>query len=253
MKELKKLSKRELSRIRATQQISHQIGYMFNIILRKYPNNERYKGRTQLRLILDNIDKRLSIYECKLNHNGGAIVGFYNDLPQYMDKSIGHIKIDYVNDHKSTLSFRNMEDYNLRYSIRILNKVRNRLVNIYEFNKKELPRIDEYDQYELMYKDGNIHYMDSVYTKDEYRKYKYIHDHLKGSPKLQLFNPNFKFEEGVMKYNSGGQDVFYVDTKEKLIVGLYDPYTPCNKYTHKPKELNRIIRYINNLIDGGIA
>jgi len=73
MKELKKLSKRELSRIRATQQISHQIGYMFNIILRKYPNNERYKGRTQLRLILDNIDKRLSIYECKLNHNGGLL------------------------------------------------------------------------------------------------------------------------------------------------------------------------------------
>lgn len=253
MKELKKLSKRELTKIRAIQQVSHQLAYMVNIILRKYPNNERYKGRNQLRHVLDNIDKRLSLFECKLNHTGGAIVGFYNDLPQYMDKSIGHIKIDYVNDHKSTLSFRNMEDYNLRYSIRILNKVRNRLVNIYEFNKKELPRIDEYDQYELMYKDGNIHYMDSGYTKDEYRKYKYIHDHLKGSPKLQLFNPNFKFEEGVMKYNSGRQDVFYVDTKEKLIVGLYDPYTLCNKYTHKPKELNRIIRYIDKLIDGGIA
>lgn len=253
MEELKKISKKELTRIRCMQQLAHQIGYMFNIILRKYPNNERYKGRNQLRLVLDNINKRLSLFECKLNHNGGAIVGFYNVLPQYMDKSIGHIKIDYINDHKSELSFRNMEDYNLRYSIRILNKVRNRLVNIYEFNKKELPRIDEYNQYELMYKDGNIHYMDSGYTKDEYRKYKYIHDHLKGSPKLQLFNQNFKFEEGVMKYNSGGQDVFYVDTKEKLIVGLYDPYTPCNKYTHKPKELNRIIRYINNLIDGGIA
>ena len=170
-----------------------------------------------------------------------------------MDKSIGHIKIDFINDHKSELSFRNMEDYNLRYSIRVLNKVRNRLVNIYEFNKKDLPRCNEYDQYELIYKDGNIHYMDSEYAKEEYRKYKYIHDHLKGSPKLQLFNPKFKFEDGVMKYNNGAKDVFYVDTKEKLIIALYDPYTPCNKYTHKPKELNRIIRYIDKLIDGGIA
>lgn len=253
MKELKKLTKRELSRIRAIQQISHQIGYMANIILRKYSNNERYKGRNQLRVVLANIDKRLDLYECKLNHNGGAIIGFYNNLPQYMDKSIGHIKIDYINDHKSELSFRNMEDYNLRYVIRVLNKVRNRLVNIYEFNKKDLPRCNEYDQYELIYKDGNIHYMDSEYAKEEYRKYKFIHDHLKGSPKLQLFNPKFKFEDGVMKYNNGVQDVFYVDTKEKLIIALYDPYTPCNKYTHRPKELNRIIRYIDKLIDGGIA
>lgn len=45
MKELTKLTKRELNRIRAIQQISHQIGYMANIVLRKYPNNERYKGR----------------------------------------------------------------------------------------------------------------------------------------------------------------------------------------------------------------
>lgn len=253
MKELTKLTKRELNRIRAMQEISHQVGYMFNIILRKYPTNERYKGRTQLRFILGNIDSRLSLYECKLNHNGGAIVGFYNNLPQYMDKSIGHIKIDYVNDHKSELSFRNMEAYNLRYSIRVLNKVRNRLVNIYEFNKKDLPRCDEYDQYELVYKDGNINYMDSEYAKEKYRKYKYIHDHLKGSPKLQLFNPNFKFEDGVMKYNNGVQDVFYVDTKKKLIVALYNPYKSGNDYTHRPKELNRIIRYIDKLIDGGIA
>lgn len=87
MKELKKLSKRELSRIRAIQQVSHQLAHMVNIILRKYPNNERYKGRTQLRLILDNIDKRLSIYECKLNHNGGAIVGFYNKLFLIIDRN----------------------------------------------------------------------------------------------------------------------------------------------------------------------
>lgn len=86
MKELKKLTKRELNRIRAIQQISHQIGYMANIILRKYPNNERYKGRNQLRLVLDNIDRRLEICELKLNHNGGVIVGFYNSLPLYMDK-----------------------------------------------------------------------------------------------------------------------------------------------------------------------
>lgn len=88
MKELKKLTERELTRIRAIQQVSHQLAHMVNIILRKYPNNERYKGRNQLRLVLDNIDKRLSIYECKLNHNGGAIVGFYNNLPQYMDKAL---------------------------------------------------------------------------------------------------------------------------------------------------------------------
>ena len=251
MKELKKLTERELTRIRAMQQISHQIGYMFNIILRKYSNNERYKGRNQLRLVLDNIDYRLSLYECKLNHNGGAIIGFYNNLPQYMDKSIGHIKIDFINDNKSELSFRNMEAYNLRYSIRILNKVRNRLINIYEFNKKDLPRC-EYDQYELVYKDGNINYMASGYAEQKYKKYKYIHDHLKGSLKLQLFNPNFRFEEGIMKYNNGDKDVFYVDTKEKLIVALYNPYTPCHEYTHRPKESNKIIRYINKLIDGGI-
>lgn len=72
MKELKKLTERELTRIRAIQQISHHIGYMANIILRKYSNNERYKGRNQLRLVLDNIDRRLEICELKLNHNGGA-------------------------------------------------------------------------------------------------------------------------------------------------------------------------------------
>lgn len=251
MKELKKLTERELTRIRSIQQISHQIGHMVNIILRKYPNNERYKGREQLRFVLDNIDKRLSLFECKLNHNGGSIVGFYNHLPQYMDRNLGHIMIHYTNNHKSELGFRNMEPYNLRYVIRLLNKARNRLVNIYEFNKKDLPRC-EYEQYELVYKDGNINYMDSTYNEQDYRKYKYIHDHLKGSPKLQLFNPNFRFEEGVMKYNNGNKDVFYIDTKEKLIIGLYNPYTPCGEYTHRPKELNKIIRYINKLIDGGI-
>ena len=218
MKELKKLTERELTRIRSIQQISHQIGHMVNIILRKYPNNERYKGREQLRFVLDNIDKRLSLFECKLNHNGGSIVGFYNHLPQYMDRNLGHIMIHYTNDHKSELGFRNMEPYNLRYVIRLLNKARNRLVNIYEFNKKDLPRC-EYEQYELVYKDGNINYMDSTYNEQDYRKYKYIHDHLKGSPKLQLFNPNFRFEEGVMKYNNGNKDVFYIDTEEKLIIG----------------------------------
>lgn len=251
MKELKKLTKRELTRIRAIQQISHHIAHMINIILRKYPNNERYKGREKLRFVLDNIDKRLSLFECKLNHTGGSIVGFYNHLPQYMDKNLGHIMIHYTNDSKSELGFRNMEPYNLRYVIRLLNKARNRLVNIYEFNKKDLPR-SEYEQYELVYKDGNIIYMDSTYNKQDYRKYKYIHDHLKDSPKLQLFNPNFRFEEDVMKYNNGDKDVFYVDTKEKLIVALYNPYTPCHEYTHRPKELNKIIRYINKLIDGGI-
>lgn len=44
MKELKKLTKRELTRIRAIQQISHQIAHMVNIVLRNYPNNERYMG-----------------------------------------------------------------------------------------------------------------------------------------------------------------------------------------------------------------
>ena len=251
MEELKKLSKRELNRIRTIQQVSHQIAHMVNIVLRNYPNNERYKGREQLRFILDNIDKRLEICELKLNHNGGSIVGFYNSLPLYMDKSLGHITIRYTNENKSEVAFRNMESYNLRYVIRLLNKARNRLINIYEFNKKDLPRC-EYEQYELVYKDGNINYMDSGYAEQDYKKYKYIHDHLKGSPKLRLFNPNFKFEEGVMKFNSGDKDVFYIDIEEKLIVGLYNPYSPCNEYTYKPKELNRIIRYINKLIDGGI-
>ena len=48
MKELKKLTKRELTRIRAIQQISHHIAHIVNIILRNYPNNERYRGRNQL-------------------------------------------------------------------------------------------------------------------------------------------------------------------------------------------------------------
>ena len=86
MKELTKLTKRELTRIRTIQQISHHIAHMVNIILRNYPNNERYRGRNQLRLVLDNIDRRLEICELKLNHNGGAIVGFYNSLPLYMEK-----------------------------------------------------------------------------------------------------------------------------------------------------------------------
>lgn len=140
MKELKKLTKRELIRIRAIQQISHHIAHIVNIILRNYPNNERYRGRTQLRLVLDNIDRRLEVCELKLNHNGGAIVGFYNSLPLYMDKSIGHIRIHYNNKNNGELAFRNMEAYNLRYVIRLLNKARNRLINIYEFNKKDLPR-----------------------------------------------------------------------------------------------------------------
>ena len=144
MKELTKLTKRELTIIRAIQQISHHIAHMVNIVLRNYPNNERYRGRNQLRLVLDNIDRRLEICELKLNHNGGAIVGFYNSLPLYMDKSIGHIRIHYTNETKSELAFRNMEAYNLRYVIRLLNKARNRLINIYEFNKKDLPRC-EYD------------------------------------------------------------------------------------------------------------
>ena len=76
MKELKKLTERELTRIRAIQQVSHQLAHMVNIIIRKYPNNERYKGRNQLRLVLDNIDKRLSLFECKLNHNGGLLLDF---------------------------------------------------------------------------------------------------------------------------------------------------------------------------------
>lgn len=88
MKELTKLTKRELTRIRAIQQISHHIAHMVNIVLRNYPNNERYRGRNQLRLVLDNIDRRLEICELKLNHNGGAIVGFYNSLPLYMDKAL---------------------------------------------------------------------------------------------------------------------------------------------------------------------
>lgn len=251
MKELKKLTKRELTRIRAIQQISHQIAHMVNIVLRNYPNNERYRGRNQLRLILDNIDRKLELCECKLNHNGGSIVGFYNSLPLYMDKNLGHIMIRYTDENKSELGFRSMGPYNLIYVIRLLNKARNRLINIYEFNKKDLPRC-EYEQYELIYKDGNINYMASSYAEQDYKKYKYIHDHLKGSQKLRLFNPNFKFEEGIMKYNNGVQDVFYIDINEKLIVGLYNPYTPCNEYTHRPKELNRIIRYINKLIDGGI-
>ena len=251
MKELKKLTKRELTSIRAIQQISHHIAHMINIILRKYPNNERYKGRNQLRLVLDNIDRRLEICECKLNHNGGSIVGFYNTLPLYIDKNIGHIMIRYDNENKSEVTFRNMEDYNLRYIIKVLNKVRNRLINIYKFNKEDLPRC-EYDQYELRYLNGNIDYMDSGYSEQKYRKYKYIYDHLKGSPKLRSFNPEFKFEEGVMKYNNGLQYVFYVDIKEKLIVSINNPYNPCNDYTHRPRELNKIVRYIDKLIDGGI-
>ena len=79
MKELKKLTKRELTRIRAIQQISHHIAHIVNIILRNYPNNERYRGRNQLRLVLDNIDRRLEICELKFQKGIRMYIQFGDD------------------------------------------------------------------------------------------------------------------------------------------------------------------------------
>ena len=72
MKELKKLSKRDLVLLRSVKQFGHQIGYMFNTILRSYDVATRYKCRQNLRVILDNIDRRLSLFKCQLNRNGGS-------------------------------------------------------------------------------------------------------------------------------------------------------------------------------------
>mgnify|MGYP003094853566 CR=1 FL=1 len=101
MKELKKLNERDLILLRSVKQFGHQIGYMFNIILRGYDGSTRYKCRQNLRVVLDDIDKRLSLFKCQLNHNGGAIVSFYNNLPRVVDSSLGSVSISYVDKTSS--------------------------------------------------------------------------------------------------------------------------------------------------------
>ena len=61
------------------------------------------------------------------------------------------------------------------------------------------------------------------------------------------------FEEGVMKFYDGKLLLYYVDPKEKMIVSLDAFNQASTGYLLRPKELNRIIKNINNLINGGIA
>lgn len=252
MDELKKISKKELTRIRCMQQLAHQIGYMINTVLRRYEPNERYKCRQQLRVILDNIDYRFNSYDCKLNHNGGAIIHIHNILPRYMkESSVGFMTINYTNKSKSELSFRFMKEHNTQYKLSTLHKIRKRLLNVYEFDKKELPKC-EHDQYILVYIYDNIDFMDSYGYKQTFERYKTIHDLLKDNPRLKLFYPDFRFDDGVMKVYSGKRALFYVDVEEKLIVSLDSSNLPTG-YIHRPRELVSTIKNINKLIDGGIV
>ena len=130
MTELKKLSRRDLTLLRSVKQFGHQIGYMFNTILRGYDGSTRYKCRQNLKVVLDGIDKRLSLFKCQLNHNGGAIVSFYNSLPRTVDSSIGSVSIRYTNKIDSETSFRWMDDYDMRYVISMLHKIRKRLITV---------------------------------------------------------------------------------------------------------------------------
>lgn len=252
MEELKKISKKELTRIRCMQQLAHHIGYMINNILRRYEPMERYKGRQQLRVILDNIDNRFNSYDCKLNHNGGAIIHIHNVLPRYMrESSVGFMTINYTNESKGELAFRFMKEYDTQYKLSTLHKIRKRLIKVYEFDKKELPKCDP-DQYVITYINNNIDYMDSYYSKLAFERYKIIHDLLKDSSRLKLFYPDFRFEDGVMKVYSSNRALFYVDVEEKLIVSLDIANSPHVGYIHRPRELLSIVRRINKMIDEGI-
>lgn len=253
MTELKKLSNRDLTLLRSVKQFGHQIGYMFNIILRGYDGATRYKCRQNLRIVLDGIDKRLSLFKCQLNHNGGAIVSFYNNLPRTVDSSLGLISISYVDKNNSETSFRWMEDYDMRYVIHILYKIRKRLIDVYKFDKTKLPKFKGNDHTVVVYKYGNINYLDSEYHQKDFEKYITIYNALIDSPLLQSFYPEIKFEEGVMKFYDGKLLLYYVDPKEKMIVSLDAFNQGSTEYLLRPKELNRIIKNINSLINGGIA
>lgn len=252
MTELKKLNERDLILLRSVKQFGHQIGYMFNTILRSYDVSARYKCRQNLRVILDNIDKRLSLFECRLNHNEGVIVSFYNNLPIVADSSLGRVSISYVDKTNSETSFRWMDDYDMHYVISMLHRIRKRLIDIYKFDKTKLPKFKGNDHTVAVYKYGNISYLDSEYHQKDFDKYIKIHDLLIGSPLLQSFYPDIKFEEGVMKFYDGKILLYYIDPKEKMIVSLDSFNQFVTGYILRPKELNRIIRRIDNLIDGGI-
>lgn len=251
MTELKKLNERDLILLRSVKQFGHQIGYMFNTILRSYDAATRYKYRQNLRVILDNIDKRLSLFKCQLNHNGGAIVSFYNNLPRVVDSSLGSVSISYTDRTNSETSFRWMEDYDMRYVIHMLHRIRRRLIDIYKFDKTKLPKFKGNDHTIVVYKNGNIDYLDSEYHQKDFDKYLTIYNALIDSPLLQSFYPNIKFEEGIMKFYDGKILLYYVDPKEKMIVSL-DGGNSRTSYLLRPKELNKVINQINNLIDGGI-
>lgn len=251
MEELKKISKKELTRIRCMQQLAHHIGYTINDILRGYEANDRRICRQQLRSILNNIDSRFTPYNCKLNPNGGTIISIWNVLRRPMkESSIGYLTVNYTNESKSELAFRFMKEYNTQYKLRVLHKLRKRLLNVYKFDKKELPKC-EHDQYIITYINNNIEFMDSYYYKKTFDRYETIYNLLKDSPRLQLFYPDFRFEEGVMKVYSGRKALFYVDVEEKLIVSLDSSNLPTG-YLHRSRDLLSIIRRINKLIDEGI-
>lgn len=183
---------------------------------------------------------------------GGVIVSFCNNLPRVIDSSLGLISIDYIDTTNSETSFRWMDDYNMRYVIQMLHRIRNRLIDIYKFNKTKLPKFKGNDHTIVVYKYGNINYLDSEYHQKDFDKYLKIYDLLIGSPLLQSFFPNIKFEEGAMKFYDGKMLLYYVDPKEKMIVSL-DSFNPAlTGYLLRPKELNSVIRRIDNLIDGGI-
>lgn len=168
-----------------------------------------------------------------------------------VDSSLGSVSNSYVDKTNSETSFRWMEDYDMRYVIRMLHKIRKRLIDIYKFDKTKLPKFKGNDHTVVVYKNGNINYLDSEYHQKDFDKYLKIYDLLIGSPLLQSFYPNIKFEEGVMKFYDGKILLYYIDPKEKMIVSL-DGGNSRTGYLLTPKELNRVIRRIDNLIDGGI-
>lgn len=252
MKELKKLSKKDLILLRSVKQFGHQIGFMINTILRQYDTKERYKCRFNLKTVLGNIDDRFVLLSTRLNRDG-VIVEFYNSLPLYMAKCYGNISIRYIDESISETLFRWMNDFDMHYVINMLHKFRKRLIDIYKFNKNDLPKFKGNDHTVAVYKkDGNINYLDSEYHQKDFDKYLKIYNSLIGSPLLQSFYPNIKFEEGVMKFYSGNTLLYYVDPKEKMIVSLDAHNQFSTGYILRPKELNRLVRSIDKLIDGGI-
>lgn len=248
MKELKKLTKMELIKIRAMHQLAHQIGYMNNKILRSASNLERYKIRNELKTILSNIDNRIGLLETRLYHKGGAKIRFDNCLPLYVDKSIAFFTIDNIDNNISNLILRFMGGYSINYIIKLLIKIRDRLSYTYKIS--ELPKCDLVPFIFTKY-DNEILEMNN--NDEVYNKYKYIYNALKDNPILNTYYPDMKIEDNIMKIcDPDGNCLLYLDTKERFIASLPTGINNYDNYVYRRKALNKIIREIDKLIDGGI-